>query len=180
MKLFLITLLFSTICLAQISDDPSQFCNENQCTENMQRISDNYTVGNANFAQEKLSAYSGTCYHLNPLYNPEDKHYGVMTFENNGAEFLNNGYWGFFFNENPYDGISAEDVKKDVDSKHSPGYGEIFDDHTELGYISESSNINYWFKSSPDLNQLYAIGRWLGSKVDYSNEQFMFCELMRH
>lgn len=179
--LILLTLsLFSISAFADNFFDPSTFCDENECTSKMQDISNQYKTGNADFALQKLSAYSGACFHLNPLYNADDQHYGVMLFENNGSDFLVNGFWGFFYNDDPYANSTPLDIKKDLESRnYSPHFGEIFDDHTELGFENQGTNITYWYKTNTDLSRMYIIGRWQGMKVDSTLEQYMFCEFSK-
>ena len=174
LALILITIFISISGLTHETEDPSIFCSQNSCTEKMQEISVNYKIGNGDFAKKNISGYSGTCYHINPIYKPEYPHYGVMVFENKNKQFLNTGFWGFFYTEDPYLNMTPEEIQTDLENKkYASDNGEILSDHTELAFLTAEATINYWFKSSSDLKKLFVIGRWQAD----SGEQFMFCEL---
>ena len=180
MKIFIfISVLFAcTFSWAQNTgpntEDPSKFCDNIACSDPMKQVSQKYAEGNSQFALESLSAYSGSCYHIYPNLDPNDAHYGVYAFKNEAGTFSVNGFFGFFYNDDPYANSSASQVWDDLSQKgYKSSVGAIRTDHAELSFVTAKTNIQYWYRNSLDMKKLYLIGRWQGEGWG----TFMFCDL---
>lgn len=166
--------LFSTPTHAQ-GEDPSRFCDVLDCSKPMHEISQAYRAGNKNFTNHDLTAYSGACYHISPIYDPNYAHYGVKTFRREGNQLLVNGFFGFFYNEDPYAQNTAAEIEEDLSHRYTPNAGEIHEDYAALNFYTDTTAINYWYRSSPDESKLYLISRQSGTNPNWY--AYYFCRL---
>jgi len=160
--------------------DPAYFCSQVECTDKMLDIQNHFKAGTVNFVNKNISAYSGACYHIDANYDPEHVHYGVMTFEKTADQnFLVNGYFGFFFETDPYQNWSADQVLFDVNKTHRADLGTVLNDSVQLSYSTNVSQIDYYMRSSADFSRLFLIGHSSGwSRQPWNN--YVFCELQGH
>ena len=184
-KGFLIS--FATLALAFTSSafadqgssvDPSQFCDGGGCSTPMIAIAKAYGEGFADFAQKDISGFSGKCFHLDNIYDPNYAHYGAFTFAHEKNQLFINGMFGFFYEEDPYSGLSAVDLRSALEKNGSKGTaGVVRADHIELAYIEPSSEIRYWYRSDKIKKTLYVIGRQMAAG---STTSLVFCKLLAH
>ena len=174
MKFVFFLILISVFAFAE---DPSQICDSSQCSEPMREISSGYKNGNTNFLNKPLSAYSGSCFHQDPNYNPEKAHFGVMAFKPADATFEMTGFFGFFFEEDPYVNFNSNEVLSDLLKRgYNPISGVITKDAAEIELLTSSTEIKYWIRSDEKSERVFLIGRWSGAGVR-SWQSAMFCEL---
>lgn len=174
-KILVIMALFTAA--NTFASDPTQLCNGHNCSEPMLAIIEEYKQADAEFAQADLSAYSGKCFHLNSMYNPDYPHFGAFVFEKSAPIHIM-GIFGFFYESDPYAGLTAEETKSELILRGSKGAEGILEtDHAELAYIGESSELRYWFRSSVDQNSMFVIGRQAYSG---SMSSLLFCHMLKH
>jgi hypothetical protein len=177
MKLFLglIFILVSLNIFAKNSN-PLDFCHQiGNCTSKMLEITKEYKVGNGKFTKENLSAFSGSCYHISPLYDPDHEHHGAFYFENENKEFKIDGIFSFFFEADPYQDLNSEGVKELFLQRGSVPFKAIKKmDHAELWIKStKPSDFHYWFKTNQDQSKMFLIGMQFSG----TDPNFVFCEL---
>lgn len=184
MKKFLIFSFSAFLSVSASAQDLSTICANNDCSAPMQNILSQYnSQQNVDFLKKPLSAFSGACYHLDSSYDPEYPHYGVMAFKPTAAGFDMNGYFGFFYNEDPYEGTSPEVIENDLERK---GYrwtsGNILKFDSDYGSYADvlietpSTKIEYWIRSDSSAQNLYLIGLWQGVGQSVW-QKALFCEL---
>jgi hypothetical protein len=183
MKLLLASLvitLFSTHLHAE-EINPAGFCNETgMCTKKMISITQTYEKGNADFQKEALSAFSGACYHLSDLYDPEHEHHGAFVFSHDEvkpADLMTTGVFSFFAESDPYAQMSSVELK-DWFIKNNSRFDKtiVKADHVELQYLTELSNYTYWFRQDARAKKLILIGKQIGE----DSFGYIFCELKKH
>lgn len=161
------------------ADEPENFCTAQACSLPMRQISDAYKVGTLPPLNIDPKAYSGACYHLNPSYNAEDQHYGVTSFEvRNNGQVLINGFFGFFYQNDPYEHSRASEIVSDLNRKYAPSQGLLFANHIESRFWSETAQITYWYRTSQDQTTLLLIGQSIGIK-ESNWENYSFCALSK-
>ncbi len=180
-SVFLATLIFSSLGWADQGSaiDPSQLCEGNPCSQPMINISQQYKEGFADFAGQDLSAYSGKCFHMNSMYDPNYAHYGAFVFAKSSQRMMISGLFGFFYDEDPYSGMNAEEMKSAFEKSGSNGApGIVRPDHIELAYIYPVAELRYWFRSDKSKKTLFMIGR----QADNANgiSSLVFCKMLRH
>lgn len=176
-NLILLTTLLVSFNVNSQTADPSQFCMEtNQCTKKMQSILDGYKDGNANFSKESLTGFSGSCFHLNDLYDSEHEHHGAFTFERDGINLMTTGIFSFFADEDPYQNMSSVELRNWFVENNS-NFSKAIEksDHVELQYLSPRSDYSYWFSENIKNKKFYVIGKQIGE--DYLG--YIFCEMNR-
>ncbi|AZZ36271.1 hypothetical protein CIK05_05530 [Bdellovibrio sp. qaytius] len=180
LALALLVLIINSTAFAanNLSSDPTQFCNGNSCSEPMLAIIEDYKQGSAQFAQADLSAYSGKCFHLNSMYDPNYAHVGAFVFEKSAPLHIM-GIFGFFYESDPYAGLTPEETKSELILRGSKGAEGILEpDHAELAYVGENSELRYWFRNSADQNSMLVIGRQADGNGGMSS--LLFCHMLKH
>lgn len=179
MKLFFLmaTLIFSNALLAD-EINPAELCVETgKCTKKMLAISKAYEKGNAGFQNNELSSFSGGCYHLSDLYDPEHEHHGAFVFEKSGADLLTTGIFSFFSESDPYAQMTSVELRDWFVKDHSRFDKTIIkEDHIELQYLTEFTNYTYWFRQDARAKNLLLIAKQIGE----DSFGYIFCELKKH
>ncbi len=173
MKLLICSLLLLGALNLQAApiEQPENFCADTECTSEMLNISQKYATGTTAFVEKEISGYSGVCYHLNPSYYPEHAHHGAFVFEQSNKQVLTNGIFSFFYASNPFENMSTTELKQYLGNSFDPV--SVAPGQVDLSYISSQANLHYWFRSSPDLKNLYVIGRDLSP----SFINLIFCDM---
>lgn len=158
--------------------DPSQLCDGGGCSEPMMSIAKSYAEGFADFTQKDVSGFSGKCFHLDNMYDPNYAHYGAFTFAHEQNQLVINGMFGFFYNEDPYAGMSASELRSALEKGGSTGSpGIVRPDHVELAYVTPTSEIRYWYRSDKAKGTLFVIGLQASQGATTS---LVFCKLLAH
>ncbi len=180
MKVVLISILILILSKQILAfDDPTLFCHERPCSAEMIEVSERFSNGTLNFLNSDLSAYSGACFHLDPNYDSRKAHYGVMAFQKSATnQIWINGFFGFFYDEDPYLNQSAEEISLDLLKYGKPDNGFLADDSIQLQYQTESTLITYWYRSSSDGQNLFLIGQSVGAS-QRGWENYVFCDLQK-
>ena len=157
-------------------NNPVLFCQETEnCTPKMLDITNQYKVGNGKFTKLNLTAYSGSCYHISALYDPNHEHHGVFYFQQENNEYLIDGEFGFFYDEDPYKTMSSKEVRQvflERGSKPMRALKRI--DRAELEIkTSKTSDFHYWFRSSANQEKMYLIG----VQFSGSEPELVYCDL---
>jgi hypothetical protein len=174
--LFLFLLLFQNLS-AGVEIDPSRLCQETRlCTDRMQEISTQFSRGTGSFSMAQLEGYSGGCYHISPLYNSEHKHYGAFIFERQGTALMTSGVFSFFPEADPYENMSALEIKQWLQRTGFPFY-KTKKSHNwiELQLLSPDAEFHYWLSAGIDLKNVYLIGQQIST--DY--EAYIYCSMQR-
>lgn len=145
------------------------------CTEKMQQIEQLYDQGDLSFANQTLSAYSGDCFHLSSLYDPNFTHHGTFVFFNNKGDMQMYGELGFFFGRNPYSELTTDQLLSKLGDQ-APGHLNVADGQAVVQYDSEETMIKYSFRSTPDSKKLYVINEVMSGFT----QSFMFCSMDAH
>lgn len=180
LALILLVSIFTTHAFAAqtFSPDPTQLCNGSSCSQPMLSIIEDYKHGSAQFAQVDLSAYSGKCFHLNSMYDPEYAHFGAFVFQKSAPLYIM-GIFGFFYESDPYAGLTPEETKSELILRGSKGAEGILEkDHAELVYLGERSELRYWFRNSADQKSMLVIGRQSDGAAGVSS--MLFCRMLKH
>ncbi len=175
--IILFTFAFINFSLFADESDPSKFCEQSyECTETMSKISAQYENGNSKFSSEKLIAFSGSCYHISPLYHAETEHHGVFVFERTNKGLMANGSFNFFWGYDQYEDMNASQIKD-----HFIATGTSFDktmetgNQVELQYLGDESDYHYWFRSEKANKNMFLIAKQ--ASTDYAG--FIFCKMSR-
>jgi hypothetical protein len=164
-------------CQLSWSLDPSTFCDANaDCTQDMKNVVEAYKQGNSSFANLNLSAYSGDCWHLNFQYDANHTHHGAFAFEKNGKVLMTSGVFSFFWEQDPYANLTAEELKTKLQNMGSPAAINTELDPLTLEYLYPETEIVYWFRSSADSKQLTVIGR----EARLMSANLVFCKMQKH
>jgi len=171
------SLLFLLISQAVLASEPNQLCQQNPgCTSEMKQILELYKIGNSEFIQADLSAFSGVCYHLDPDYDPQTAHHGAFVFEKVPEGSTAIGVFSFYAPENPYQNLSATQLKDYLSQSSKPALLEKTTDSIELNYKYPETQITYWFRSLAGSNQLIVIGH----QAHLTSHRSLFCRMNRH
>jgi hypothetical protein len=159
--------------------DPTTICNGGVCSEPMTNIVDGYSHGVAGFADQSLTGYSGKCFHLSNQFDPNYAHHGGFIFAKNENELGITGAFNFFYNEDPYQDMSAEQMQDYFvkgGSKLSPG--KETSTEVQLAHIYDETDIRYSYRSDDSKKNLFVIG----STSDKSGnvQAAVFCKMVRH
>ena len=145
-----------------MEDQPDQFCSGNSdCSEKMIEIANLYKNGTNTLSQQSLIGMSGACYHISSLYDKEHEHHGAFVFEraSNGA-FETTGLFSFFAEEDPYKNLNAPQMKEWFIRNNSRFTKAIENsEQVEIRYLTDESDIHYWFRGNNDNNVVTVIGR---------------------
>jgi len=173
MKLLMLFSLLSFSVFA-FAEDPSTFCDENPyCTDKMNQITSEYKLGNDQFASLPLSAFSGGCYHLSPLYESSHEHHGAFIFERSQDDLMTDGIFSFFYEQDPFDGVSALEMKAWFQSQNSTMVQTVQrNNQIELQFLGDQSDYHYWFRNNKQQTKLLVIAKQQSS--GYSG--LIFCE----
>ncbi|MEK2689727.1 hypothetical protein [Bdellovibrio sp. GT3] len=159
--------------------DPTSICNGEVCSEPMINIVDGFRDGQGGFADESLTGYSGKCFHLSPHYNADKAHHGGFIFDKSQAPVGIAGRFNFFYEEDPYSGMTAQEMKDGFvqsGGNLSPGMETAND--VQLAHIYDEIDIRYWYRSDTTKRNLFVIG----STSDKSGNvaAAVFCKMNRH
>jgi hypothetical protein len=175
-----VLLLIFAFSLTAFGEDPTLICESSECSKPMLKISAEYRNGHINFLKNPLSAFSGVCYHQDPNYDPEHAHYGVMVFQPSGATFQMTGFFGFFYDEDPYAHLSSREVLSDLlKNGYYPIKGQAGADSATIDLLFDTTEIKYWIRSDEKSEHLYLIGQSFGSGTS-SWQTAVFCDLAAH
>ncbi|MDG0816030.1 hypothetical protein [Bdellovibrio svalbardensis] len=160
--------------------DPSNFCVENpQCSEPMKNIAKSYGEGFATFTQKNVSAFSGKCFHMDPIYDPDHAHFGAFAFESQPSKILINGLFGFFYEGDPFAGMTVgETIAAIREGSAQASEGVLRPDHVELAFKTSATDIRYWFRSDKAQKNLFVIGKQVSANS--SSAKLVFCKLLAH
>lgn len=112
------------------------------------------------------------------MYNPDYPHFGAFVFQKSAPIHIM-GIFGFFYESDPYAGLTPEETKSELILRGSKGAEGILEpDHAELAYVGESSELRYWFRSSADQNSMFVIGRQANGSGGMSS--LLFCHMLKH
>jgi hypothetical protein len=159
--------------------DPTTICDGGVCSEPMQNIVDGYTQGVAGFANQALTGYSGKCFHLSSQFDPNHAHHGGFVFAKADGEITISGSFNFFYSEDPYQGMTAEEMKQrfyDNGSKMSPG--KETSTEVQLTHIYDETDIRYSYRSDDSKKNLFVIGTTSDKGGNVSSA--VFCKMLRH
>lgn len=175
-SLFLILVLLSFTIMAQ--ENPEEFCDDNYyCTPKMRELTAIFKKGNSQFSQDSLTAFSGGCWHLSDLYNPEFEHHGAFLFERDGSELLARGNFFFFWGQDPLLGMSTAEVKDwFIERNAKATKTTVTSNQVELQFLGTGSDYHYWFRNNQANDKVIMIAK---QKTDGSLGM-IFCELKRH
>lgn len=179
--LFAVLALWTRPVLADQGDavNPTELCDGAGCSEPMLNIVKAYSEGFGGFANQDITGYSGKCFHMNSMYDPNYAHFGAFTFERANEGTVITGLFGFFYDSDPYSGMSAAEMKSAFKAGGSNGsLGITRADHTELVYKYPASELRYWFRSNKSRNVLFLIGRMTDGNHGISS--MVFCKMLRH
>lgn len=178
-SLILITCVFAFVTPSlAASKSPENFCNEIEgCTEQMTSILSEYRQGQTDFILKPVSAYSGSCFHLNSMYDSSKEHHGAFAFERTKADVFSIGIFSFFAPADPFRDLTTEELV-DWLKKNSSGYQavETSTNQVQLSYCDPAVNLNYWFRSSADTQTLFVIGE---EDAAY-RRNLIFCRMNLH
>ena len=106
MMALLLPLFFSTtIQAASLCQDPSA------CSTEMKEILERHqTATRPTFLT--LTGTSGDCYYLHPSYKPNQRHHGGFVFEPQNSQVFAAGLFAFFYKDNPYRKLNAQQMKE--------------------------------------------------------------------
>ncbi len=158
-------------------DTPPDACYTG-CTSKMKEILDNFD--HATTPSLEPAVYSGECYHLSSMYDPNHTHYGVMMFdkEDQNAKPFFAMIFAFFYQ-------SDEFAKWDVPTARTQmapewkSFGRniiVASETARVEYINKdgSPGMLYWMRQNPTDKTIYQITYWSGSTV------ISFCEYKAH
>lgn len=169
----------SLILSLQVSwaQTPEQFCSsDSECTPKMLEIVRLYKTGNSRFLEQRVSGYSGECYHLNFQYSPTSSHHGAFVFKKEVSETTAIGAFSFFASENPYTGFSATELEAVLQQTSQSSALTKTEDPVTLTYDYPESQINYWFRSVGNGEQLIIIGQ----EAHLLKQNRVFCQMQLH
>ena len=171
MFLFLTALSFSVFA---VDENPATFCDENPfCTEKMNLITSEFKLGNNQFASLPLSAFSGGCFHINSLYDSAHEHHGAFFFERSQNDLMTDGIFSFFYESDPFDGVSALEMKEWFQSQNSKMAKAIEQKNSvELQFLGDQSDYHYWFRNNKEQTKLLVIAKQQSS----NHSALIFCE----
>lgn len=178
MKFILLVLLNFSLHAFSQTENPVEFCNDTKaCTEKMLQISKDYAAGNSDFAKEDLIGFSGACYHLASIYNPDHRHHGAFLFERHERDYLATGIFSFFAEEDPFKSLSAPELK-DWLLQNQSRFAKTIETETqvELQYLEPKFNLHYWFRSHNENTKLSLIAKQAFGAADTF---YIFCEMAR-
>jgi hypothetical protein len=170
-------LLTSLHLMAQEHTDPSIFCDEiGFCTQSMLNITKGFKAGDTEFSKNKLSGFSGSCYYISPFYDQNHEHHGAFLFEKSPKALMATGIFSFFAEQDPYKEMNSVELKQWFINRNSR-FSEtiVTSNQVELRYLTEESDIHYWFRSSSDGKQIFIISR----DVNINYLEFGFCKMDR-
>lgn len=182
MRAFTQTILLAIFVLlafnVSANENPVEFCDGNDyCTPKMHALTEEFKNGNAAFAQESISAFSGGCFHLSELYNSEHEHHGAFVFERKGDDLFSKGSFFFFYEQDPFLGMDVHDMTKWFEERNSASAKTVVStEQVELQYLGTGSDYHYWFRSSKASDKVIMIAK-------QKSENYLgliFCELKRH
>jgi hypothetical protein len=178
MKRYLLSILVVLSFKVMAQENPAEFCDDNYfCTAKMRELTDAFVKGNAQFGQEPLTAFSGGCYHLSELYNSEHEHHGAFIFEHEGSDLYSKGSFFFFWEQDPFLGMSVPEVKNwFIERNAKPTKTVVTAEQVELQYLGTGSDYHYWFRNNKANDKIIMIAK---QKSD-SYLGMIFCELNRH
>ncbi len=182
-KLFFLFFCFHLIGIASasvsssVSEDPSLFCHKNpNCTDKMNKISQNFKKGNVLFAKENLIGFSGACFHLSYLYDSLHEHHGAFVFEKNQNDLMADGIFLFFYPSDPFNNMTSQELKDwFIESKSTMVKTNVKASVVELQFLGEGSDYHYWMRSDKSNSKLFVIGKQASNNYD----GLLFCELNR-
>ncbi|MBO9665430.1 MAG: hypothetical protein J7501_01280 [Bdellovibrio sp.] len=159
--------------------EPTELCDGNPCSEPMLNVIAGYKDGVGGFANDDLTGFSGKCFHLNPQYNPNFAHHGGFVFDKTAGELNVSGMFSFFYGEDPYAEMSAEEMKAAFAKAGSTGTpAKVTEDHVEVAHLYDTIDIRYWHRTDASHKNLFVIGRT--ADTTYGMSSAVFCKMIRH
>ncbi|QDK43969.1 hypothetical protein DOM22_01730 [Bdellovibrio sp. ZAP7] len=159
--------------------DPTTICDGSVCSEPMQNIVDGYSQGVSGFANQGLIGYSGKCFHLTSHFDPNYAHHGGFIFEKSENQIAISGMFNFFYSEDPYQDMTAQEMKQrfaDNGSKLSPGTETATE--VQLAHIYDETDIRYSYRSDVSKKNVFVIGTTSDKSGNVSSA--VFCKMLRH
>ncbi|WP_413576723.1 hypothetical protein ACLVWU_01620 [Bdellovibrio sp. HCB290] len=159
--------------------DPTSICNGDVCSDPMLNIVDGFREGRGQFANQPLTGYSGKCFHLSPHYSADKAHHGGFIFEKTPGSIAITGRFNFFYEEDPYAAMSAQEMKDGFlqgGGKLSPGTETPAE--VQLAHIYDETDIRYSYRSDVSKNNLFIIGSTSNKQGQVAAA--VFCKMNRH
>jgi len=176
-------LLLSAATQAAELVSPPALCGEGEgCVPEMVRIEREFQGLNSPPNRNVFpTAFSGECYYLGFQTDPAVKQYGVALLEGREGSYTFNGQLNFFYDSNPYLGLSPEQVSAMLikgGSKPQPvALGESF---AEADYPSSNGMIRYWLRQDPIDHSARMLGLWVltSPRTGAPTVSKVFCSFM--
>lgn len=125
-----------------------RLCESRYCTEKMEGILNHFN-SSEHIPTQDLSAFSGSCYHVQPGISPETEHHGVMLLRKAQPDKTFTGLFSFYAKKNPYTDMSLQALDEMFQSRGSKKHLTTDKEHFEfLDIASDSANIYYWWKTT--------------------------------
>jgi len=106
----MITLILSLLISTHLHAAP--LCqNQSDCSPAMRQILSRHQQASAPIIPSLIGT-SGECYYLHPSYKPDQRHYGGFVFESQGSVTFAAGLFAFFYKDNPYRKLTAQQMKE--------------------------------------------------------------------